>query len=74
MLDAIFYHASVSLKNGKRGQPNDPGWGLFTEFEHKNISDLVANIKNADSYLFKNTKDVEPVGDVEATVQNEFYY
>ena len=39
-------------------------YGLLYEWEHKNVKNLLRNIKNANAYLFKNTKDTAPVGEL----------
>jgi len=74
MLDAIYYHATVGLQNGSRGQPSDPGFGLLTELEHRNICNLLRNIKNSNTYLFKSTKEAAPVGDFDKLAEENIDY
>ena len=75
LLDAVYWHATVELKNGKRGKdPSDPGYGLLTELEHKNICNLLRNIKNANTFLYKNTKESAPVGDFDKLGEDNIDY
>lgn len=71
MLDAIYYHATVGLQKGSRGLPGDPGYGDLTELEHKNVCSLLRNIKNSNAFLFKNTKEAAPVGDLDKLAADE---
>lgn len=74
LLDAVYYHATVGLQNGTRGQPSDPGYGLLTELEHKNICNLLRNIKNSNTFLYKNTKESAPVGDFDKLAEDNIDY
>jgi len=62
LVAAIYYHATVCKARGDRGEPGDPGYGLLTELEHKNLKTLKRNVALATTFLFKGTKEAPPVG------------
>ena len=63
LIAAILYHASVCKNRGDRGKPEDPGYGELTVLEHKNLITLKQNVKMTNTFLFKGTKEGNPVGD-----------
>lgn len=45
LVAAIYYHATCCMLRGDGGAPGDPGYGLLTELEHRNLTALLSNIK-----------------------------
>ena len=62
LINAIYYHANICKERGDGGEPGDPGYGLLTELEHKNLTTLYQNSKLATAFIFKGIKDEAPVG------------
>lgn len=55
------------LKKGKR----DPKYGnQLTEEEHANLKKLEFNIQSASIFVFKGTKEADPVGDLNLDMYN----
>ena len=42
--------------------------------EHKNICNLLRNIKNSNTFLYKNTKESAPVGDFDKLAEDNIDY